>query len=262
MKMISVEENEQKIYKFFDEAERELISQNRFSNKKLDSIVDYLISCRINEGHLLTNEMLYRARIYDEYDAEEKYKDNSDKTFKGYDERNSYVNLSNNVVDGRCNPFGISYLYASSSRDCCIHEIRPSIGSYVNVASIQVCRGMKIFALSINAIGGFNASQYKKEIIPGINNGVTCLYLIDLFKRPYQYRRDYLITQYISEKLKNNGFDGISYLSSLYKGEKNTNYVIFSYEKCRPIDSKLYKITGNQITYESNENNSKDTLTE
>ena len=34
---------------------------------------------------------------------------------------------------------------------------------------------------------------------------VFCQYLHKLFKRPYQQRWDYLVTQYVAEKIKNSG---------------------------------------------------------
>ncbi|MBR2500732.1 MAG: RES family NAD+ phosphorylase [Clostridia bacterium] len=237
--------NAKKIYDYYFDAELELKNKNRFSNEKLDKIVDFLINFKVNETLIKKGTILYRARIYDEFDAEERYIYPSTNNFKGYDEKNSYVNLNNHtIMGGRCNPAGIICLYASNSIQCCIHEIRPNIGEYVSVASIEVCNRLNMLDLSTDTI------------IPGTTNPceiehiARCQFLFNLFKRPYQYRDDYLITQYISEKIKNHGFDGIKYTSSLYCGGENTNYVIFSYKKCHAIDSKLYKIVANQIVYE------------
>ena len=249
MKIQTVNVDVKKIQEFFNDAEYELKYENRFNNEKLNKIVEYMFLAEANKTITKKDTILYRARIYNESDAEYRYNNSSDNHFKGYNEIDSYVNLNKSViVDGRCNPAGIIYLYASESVPCCIHEIRPSVGAYVSVASVKVCERLKILNLSTATIGIMKNTD--DNILPDIDNGFLCQYLYELFKRPYQYKNDYLITQYVSEKLKIYGFDGIKYTSSLYSGEMNTNYAIFSYMKCRAIDSRLYKIVENQIMYE------------
>lgn len=128
-----------------------------------------MISFEVNRIYLRRGTFLYRARIYEEVDGALKYQDKSNTKFKGYDE----------------------------------------INSYVSVASIEVCERLKILDLSTDTIWLAKRDEKKESIIPGIENGFMCLYLHELFKRPYQYKFDYLVTQYIAEKIKNNGFDGI-----------------------------------------------------
>lgn len=238
-----------KVYDYFYQAELELKNKNRFCNEKLDNIIEFIFSSDINKIFLKNGTHLFRARIYDYYDGDSKYNDISEKIFKGYDELGSFVNLNfNAILDGRCNPSGIPYLYASNSQRCCIHEVRPSIDAYVNVAEIEISKTLKILDLSTATIACMHPE--KNRIFPEIPNGVLCQYLYELFKRPYQHNSDYLITQYISEKIKNCGYDGIRYESSLYRGEMNQNYVIFSYQKCKAINSRLFKIIGNEVLYE------------
>ena len=152
------------------------------------------------------------------------------------------------IIDGRCNPYGIPYLYVSNSQQCCIHEVRPIVEEYVSVSEVEVFDNLKILDLSTDAI--YLMKPENEEKFSKLPTAVFCQYLHKLFKRPYQQRCDYLVTQYVAEKIKNYGYDGISYTSSLYKGERNQNYVIFSYEKCKPINSKLVKIIGNEVLYE------------
>lgn len=238
-----------KVYDYFYQAELELKNKNRFHNEKLNKIIDFIFSREANKITIRKGTILYRARIYDQPDAELKYSDFSESEFKGYNAIESYVNLNfDKVIDGRCNPYGIPYLYASQSQQCCIHEVRPIIEEYVSVAEIDVLNNLKILDLSTETI--FLPESSDEEQINSIPIPVFCQHLYKLFKRPYQQRCDYLVTQYVAEKIKNYEYDGIRYTSSLYKDELNQNYVIFSFEKCKAINSRLFKITGNKILYE------------
>lgn len=249
MKIDTITVNTEEIYDYFYQAELELKNKNRFHNEKLDKIINYIFSSEANKITIKKGTILYRARIYDNPDAELKHSAFSESKFKGYNAIESYVNLNfDKVIDGRCNPYGIPYLYASQSQQCCIHEVRPIIEEYVSVAEIDVLNNLKILDLSTETI--FLMKSFNEEQINSIPIPVFCQHLYKLFKRPYQQRCDYLVTQYVAEKIKNRGYDGIRYTSSLYKGEQNQNYVIFSFEKCKAINSRLFKITGNMISYE------------
>jgi hypothetical protein len=240
-----------KIVEFFAEAEIELRHKNRFQNKKLDRITDFLAGSEANKRFIQMGSIYYRARCYDEWDAEQKYFSNDSITFKGYDKDNSFVNKNFDLVkDGRCNPCWIPYLYVSESISCCIHEIRPVIGSYVSVASIKINASLNILDLSTSTIAQMNDDF--EDIVEGVPNGCLCQYLNRLFSYPYKSDGDYLITQYISERIKNNGYDGIAYRSSVYDGENNINLVVFNYDKCEAIDSDLYRIKSFKIEFEPN----------
>jgi hypothetical protein len=72
-------------------------------------------------------------------------------------------------------------------------------------------------------------------------------FIMDDFSKPSNADlKDYIPIQYIAEFVKPLGFDGIKFNSSLHWIGKNVT--IFSYEKCSPIGSKLYKI--NDICFE------------
>jgi hypothetical protein len=51
--------------------------------------------------------------------------------------------------------------------------------------------------------------------------------------------KGYIPTQYIAEYLRFLGYEGIRFNSSLYKS--GYNLTIFNLDKCKPINSKLYK---------------------
>lgn len=242
--------DDRKILKFYAEAERELKYNNRFQNLKLNKIVDFLNYSEANRRFIKKETIYFRARIYDKLFTEERGAWDEADTFKGYDKDNSFVNTNFDLVsDGRCNPRWIPYLYVSESVKCCIQEVRPTIGSYVSVASIKVNRALKVLDLSTGTMA-LMKNDYD-DIVEGIPNGCLCQHLNSMFSTPYKFESDYLVTQYLSEKIKNSGYDGVMYESSVYNGKDNINLVIFNYSKCEAIDSKLYKIKGFNIEFES-----------
>ena len=95
----------------------------------------------------------------------------------------------------------------------------------------------------------FAISSKIGSLISGVTDSDVFLYLQNLFSRPHQNNENYYLTQYISEKIKNNGFDGVSFHSSKYAHknalgmtEHGYNFVIFNYDKCEAVSSKLYRV--------------------
>lgn len=241
--------DESKVFLFFDEAEKELKYKNRFKNDKLDELIEYIICDGVNKSRMRKGSVLYRARIYTELDAQEKFDSNNDVLFQGYDQIGSFINKEfDHVSDGRCNPKWIPYLYASKSEKCCIHEVRPRIKDFVSVAKIKVKTNLKIIDFSCSA--SWYEKEEFKEITQGIKNSILCIHLGELFSEPHRNENDYLITQYISEKIKNAGYDGIAYKSSLYDGFNDVNYVIFNYDNCEAVSSRLCRIKALDVKYD------------
>lgn len=87
------------------------------------------------------------------------------------------------------------------------------------------------------------------QVVEGIPDCWVVLHLQYLFSLPYKEDGDYLLTQHISEKIKSVGIDGVSLNSSKYDYENEqgiiengVNYVIFNYQKCKAVSSKLYRV--------------------
>ena len=234
---------------FFNCVSEELRTQNRFKNKKIDQLVELLIS---EDSNINTFEQatFKRARIYNEPDQVERFLNPPEGPFEGYDAENSFVNMRG--TEGRCNPKFIPYLYVANSVDCCIAEINPCIDSVVSVADIKTTQKLRILNLSKN----FSISRRSGSVIEDIWDCDVVMHLQRLFSRPYEQEGDYLLTQYIAEKIKNAGFDGLSYHSSKYAykddwgiPKQGHNYVIFNYEKCEAVSSKLYRVETIEIKY-------------
>ena len=235
-------EKDKLVSAFFECANDELRKKNRFTNQNLDSVVDALLS--ENSNIIEISEGIFkRARIYDKADRNIRYFNPPKSRFKGFNSKDSFVNKNGN--EGRCNPKFIPYLYVADSVECSIAEINPGIDSVVSVANIKTKEKLRIVSLS----SGFATSNTKGNIIKDIPDCWVILHLQHLFSLPYKEDGDYLLTQYISEKIKSAGIDGISFNSSKYayegtQGSRNhgVNYVIFNYDKCKPVSSKLYRV--------------------
>ena len=189
--------------------------------------------------------VLYRGRIYKEDDFADRFNHPENYgSFQGYDEENSFVVKNKSIIekieDGRANPSYIPYLYCASDIDTAILEIRSQPGEYVSIAKIETQTTLKIFDLSKNSTSVYDASRPREQWI-------NCFYLklVSAFQRPYSRTGHYYFTQYVSEFLKNIGFDGIAFRSSVQLasiGDRGINYTVFNHEKCKAVSSSLYHI--------------------
>jgi len=78
------------------------------------------------------------------------------------------------------------------------------------------------------------------------------LALMILFQKAYRDSTDYYLSQYISEYLKNLGFDGIMFRSSVNRHylDGGINYTFFNYQKCKVVSSSLYYLKEVQLVTE------------
>lgn len=193
-------------------------------------------------GCLKIGTKLYRARIYDEDDAKDRYEKHDMDQFQGYDKKNSGV--SDKPTENRCSPEGIAYLYVAEDEETAISEVLSSANEYVSVATIKLLRNVKIFNLGIIASSGCEGGDVK-----GRRLNSFLMDLANYFKQPVSdnQKKSYLLCQYVSEFVKMLGFDGIAFYSSKMLRNK-INYTIFNHEDCcdvisselRHIDMRYY----------------------
>jgi len=232
---------------YINKIKNSLKYENRFIvDKKFNELLDSI--CKDYEEILQKGQTkLFRARIYNQLDAYEKYRNYVSEIFEGYDEEGSFVNKNYLAIsDGRVNPSGIPYLYTSCDIDTCIKEVKPYADSAVSVAGIEMEENLKIVDLCCNF--GCDSDSWIAEFK---------MLLCSAFSKPIHEKGDYLLSQYISEYIKNNNYDGIGFLSAFTtygnynRTDEGRNITIFNYEKCRAIDSKLYRISKVNIDYVS-----------
>ncbi|MGR0171328.1 RES family NAD+ phosphorylase [Pseudomonas aeruginosa] len=123
------------------------------------------------------------------------------------------------ATHGRANPVGISYLYMASNLATAISEIRPHTGERVTVAEFSIVDEVRLADLR----------EPRKLVTPFICESESDLSQLradieflerlgDELTRPVLPRSaaiDYVPSQYLCELIKNIGFDGVVYKSSV-----------------------------------------------
>lgn len=121
----------------------------------------------------------------------------------------------------------------------------PTQNDYISIAKIRVLQKLNIINLHIQTTAAYNPNDNRSKWINSFIMAIS-----DCFSAPIRddKKEEYLLCQYISDFIKLLGFDGIKYESAKSNCE-GANYSIFSFEKCEPISSKLYKVVA--ISYDA-----------
>lgn len=164
------------------------------------------------------------------------------KRFKGYNSAGSIAPPVELVTAGRINPEKIRYLYLAENQETAIYEVRPIIGQNVSVATFKMTDDIKIYDLA-------------KEIKSQERDDANIDYLLyeeiqRRFSKPNAGQEDkYIPTQYLGELIKQMGFDGLRFKSSLKNG--GINIVLFDDKKCKAISSDIVKVSDIKLKYEN-----------
>lgn len=178
--------------------------------------------------------------IYSDYDynqtpelikAQKKWKKNI--KFKGWNKKDSGAPPADFIGNGRANPDHIRYLYLSEDAVTPVYEVRPIIGDTVSVAKFKLQKDVRLYDLT------FDIHDVDKAVdLPRLYNTIGAM-----FSRPYNGDASkYLPTQYIAEEIKNMGFDGLRFRSSL--NETGYNIVLFNPDDCIAVSSDLVEVKG------------------
>ncbi|MEB3843077.1 RES family NAD+ phosphorylase [Pseudomonas guariconensis] len=209
----------------------ELMEENRFFPKDTISRdrIRYLA-----EQLILENESLppiwYRARIQDSdipYPIEKMGAPPKDK-----------------ASHGRANPVGISYLYMASELNTAISEIRPHTGERITIAEFEITERVKLADLR----------DPRKLVTPFICDSESQLIelrgdiaflerLGEELARPVLPRSaaiDYIPSQYLCELIKNIGFDGVIYKSSI---GSEINVALFYPQKAQAKKTSMHYVS-------------------
>lgn len=193
----------------WNEFRRELMHVNRFFPKtapNLDRLRSWLEPLSTNSSALPVG--WYRARLQ-----------NTDNMFAPCEmgapppERASH---------GRANPAGIPYLYLSSNIVTAISELRPHTGEIATVASFTIGDSLKFVDLRSprDLVSPF---VLEDERVIGLLRG-DIGFLVKLGEEltrpvlPHAAAIDYIPSQYLCEFVKDSGYDGVVYRSSVGDG--------------------------------------------
>lgn len=230
-----------KVYDLWKSFEKEILYKTRYYvvHPLLEQLHEYLLN---NELRIVEGELFYRARIITDsaqkdymmkvcVDEDGDYKRFLSKKnkFKGLTKEASYVPPDNLVIkDGRANPRYIKYLYMAESPTTAIYEVRPLITDRINVSEIVVKNELKIANLTFD---------YYSVVPEKRDETQWLLYFVHrAFSIPTIDPDEYLPSQIIAENIKQWGYDGIRYNSSLHRG--GVNVTVFDYEKCDAVSSR------------------------
>lgn len=142
--------------------------------------------------------------------------------------------LEDSASEGRANPKGIPYLYLASNRDTALSEVRPWIGSIISAGQFETTRKLKLIDFSVEH--GKEKYFFFKE--PSEEEKVQAVWsqIDNAFSRPVtesDFTSEYAPTQVIAEYIKDKGYDGIVYKSSLADGH---NLVLFKLDSASIIN--------------------------
>ena len=202
--------------------------ENRFSvSKDVDKFVSNLIYFARN--YKLTEfergETYYRARI------------NKANKSEKYELKDMGAPPKGRAGHGRLNPIGIPYLYVASQKDVAVCEVRPWVGCWLTVADFTLKKNIRVMNFSkkyfVNIVDhGDNESLKGAEVT--WSNFITWM-----FSAPFDPKDDlaYIPTQYLVEKIKASGVDGIIYDSALC--DDGFNLLLFKEDAVEPSGSTI-----------------------
>lgn len=146
---------------------------------------------------------------------------------------------ANLATSGRANPVGIPYLYLASEEITAISEVRPQPGELICIARFVFKRSPKIIDLRSprDTISPFlEAEDDDIALLRGDIDYLEMLaHELEETVVPDAAAIDYIPSQYLCEFIKNCGFDGVAYCSSMCEG---MNIALFRPELAEAVDLK------------------------
>ena len=150
--------------------------------------------------------------------------------------------------NGRANPKGISYLYLSSNYQTTISEVRPFINTEVVVAQFVVENDVVLIDLRNPTID--SPFRYGENLEYIIKHIVFLRILGEELSKPVNPLTediDYLPSQYLCEFIKNQGYDGVCYKSSVGAG---FNIALFEDKKVKEKKITTYRVVSTEYGIE------------
>lgn len=142
---------------------------------------------------------------------------------------------------GRINPEGIAVLYLASDDKTVLHEVRATAFDYVTIGKFKAVKDVKVVDLS--GIANTSPFLYDGKLEQYAANRKVFQEISSELAKPLR-RSDssleYLPTQYISEFIKNQGYDGVEYASTL--NTSGSNIAIFNEALVECISTKLVEV--------------------
>jgi len=145
---------------------------------------------------------------------------------------------------GRANRHGVSYLYLASDIETAIGEVRPHPGHYISIGKFKPLENLKVVDLRAIDLLKYFKSGDNLEVFKLLRD------LADELSIPIlpEEKENYLVTQFISDIVRQLNYDGILFKSSVSDGY---NFVAYNAEKFGylPDSSRLIKVQKIEFDY-------------
>jgi len=220
----------------------ELRFENRFfpsesSTRFVEGLIHY--AKRFKTHSFTKGEKFFRARVHD-----------LKMETSNFPREKMGAPLNHEAKNGRLNPSGIPYLYLADSIETAVSEVRPWIDCDLTVAEFEIERDLSFVTFSRKRFGDIAVEQPEELEKFAAAETTWREFITFMFSCPFDPRDDaaYAPTQYVAERVKKEGFDGIIYDSTLKQG--GFNIALFSPTSAAP--SKLLKVRVLSTTYKMN----------
>ena len=202
--------------------------ENRFHNRKFNADVFASFLSSVVKTHR-SGESFYRARIAE--------------NINGHSCDNMGAPPPKNRSAGRVNPEGIGVLYLSQEKETVLNEIRANVFDYVTIGTFRAKRDLRV----VNLSGLLKISPFDNiDTIEcfALNREIFCELSKEIAKplRRSDSTLEYLPTQYISEFVKSQGYDGVEFDSTLRKG--GHNLALFDLDAAECFEVNTFEING------------------
>lgn len=142
---------------------------------------------------------------------------------------------------GRANPEGIGVLYLASDWQTAMNEVRANVYDYVTIGTFKAQKKLRIVNLS--AISKLSPFSFAELASFYINREVFREMAAEIAKpqRRSDSPLEYLSTQFISEFVKAQGYDGVAYDSTLNNG--GYNLAVYDENTFKCVSVKTIEVT-------------------
>lgn len=145
--------------------------------------------------------------------------------------------------EGRANRAGVSFLYCATDEYTAISEVRPHPSDIVSIAKFNAKSNLKLFDLSYpHLINYYHCETSLKEL----RTYATIANIFNIATPPSQKGR-YLSTQLIANAIRQLGYDGIIFSSTVGNGK---NIVVFTPEKASVVEGSEHVVNINKVSYD------------
>lgn len=154
------------------------------------------------------------------------------------------------ATPGRCNFSGQPVLYAASTLETAVSEVRPGKYSSVAVAEFRLAKDGKVCDLlakprPVSPFTDFKAyqvEQRRRALAETLGRALASPV------RPGDEPAEYLVTQVLCRMIFSKGFDGIRYHSAQHDG--GVNFVFLDPDAAQPRAGSFKLVTVKKVTYE------------